>query len=245
MCSASRATRGFFTSSPFLGGIMETNASSSLLTLTLEQVRDAIIAHLKEGNAGHYNIGRLYNYVVDNKLAEQRKYDSALAYFNQHIQDLSQSTLTRYGAVAREFTEEACRTHGVMKLYTLRAYAKQADIQPTAGDPGLTPIDVPQEDGDVEQKSFADCSLEELRQATKHKRKPSRPTMPTTDAARIQFMRDSFSRHFAQGSRVQLKTNIQGGETLLTSQGVPLAQVERLMEALMDGFQPQPVREVG
>jgi hypothetical protein len=232
-------TRGFFT---ILGGIMETNGSSNLLTLTLEQVRDAIHAHLKEGNAGHYNIGRLYNYVVDNKLAEQKKYESAQVYFNQHIQEISQSTLTRYGAVAREFTEEACRTHGVMKLYTLRAYAKEADIQPTVGNPGLTPIDVPQEGGAVVQKRFAECSLEELRQAAKHKRKPSRATMPATDADRLQFLRDSFSRHFAQGGRVQLKTSIQGGETLLTIQGVPLAQVERLMEALLDGFQPPPVR---
>ncbi|HEX5747130.1 MAG TPA: hypothetical protein VFZ09_12880 [Archangium sp.] len=223
---------------------MGTNASSNLLTLTLEQARDAILTHLKEGNAGHYNIGRLYNYVVDNKLAEQKKYESALAYFNEHIQELSQSTLSRYGAVAREFTEEACRTHGVMKLYTLRSYAKDANIQPTAGDPGLTPIEVPREGGKVERKSFADCSLEEMRQAAKHKRKPSRATMPATDAARLEFLRDSFSRHFAQGGRVQLKTSIQGGETLLTIQGVPLAQVERLMEALLDGFQPQPVRSV-
>lgn len=223
---------------------METNATSNLLTLTLEQVRDAILAHLKEGNAGHYNIGRLYNYVVDNKLAEQ-KYDSAQAYFSQHIQELSQSTLTRYGAVAREFTEEECRTHGVMKLYTLRAYAKEADIQLTAGATNRTPIDVPREGGEVEQKSFAECSLEELRQAAKHKRKPSRATVPAADAARVQFMRESFSRHFAQGGRVQLKTSVHGGETLLTIQGVPLAQVERLMEALLDGFQPQPVRAVG
>jgi hypothetical protein len=129
-----------------------------------------------------------------------------------------------------------------MKLYTLRAYAKEADIQPTVGNPGLTPIDVPQEGGAVVQKRFAECSLEELRQAAKHKRKPSRATMPATDADRLQFLRDSFSRHFAQGGRVQLKTSIQGGETLLTIQGVPLAQVERLMEALLDGFQPPPVR---
>lgn len=224
---------------------METNASSGLLTLTLEQVREAIRAHLKEGNAGHYNIGRLYNHVVDNKLAEQKKYESAQVYFNQHIQELSQSTLTRYGAVARDFTEEACRTYGVTKLYTLRTYAKGAGIQLTSGDPGLTPIDVPREGGKVEQKSFAQCSLDELSQAAKHKRKPSRATMPDTDAARIQFLRDSFSRHFAQGGRVQLKTSIQGGETLLTIQGVPLAQVERLMEALLDGFQPQPVRAAG
>ena len=224
---------------------METNAGSTLLTLTLEQVRDAILAHLKEGNAGHYNIGRLYNYVVDNKLAEEKKYESAQAYFSQHIQELSQSTLTRYGAVAREFTEEACREHGVMKLHTLRAYAKEAKLQLPAGGPDSMPIDVPQESGAAAQKPFAECSLEELRQAVKHKRKPSRADMPATDSARIQFMRESFSRHFAKGARVELKTSVQRGKTLLTIQGVPLEDVERLMEALMEGVQPQLVRATG
>jgi hypothetical protein len=224
---------------------METNASSRFFGWTLEQARDSILAHLKEGNAGHYNIGCLYNYVVDNKLAEEKKYESAQAYFSQHIQELSQSTLSRYGAVAREFTEEACRTHGVMKLYTLRAYAKEANLQPTAGEPGLTPIDVPQEGEAAKQKPFAECSLEELRQAVKHQRKPSQATMPATDAARVQFMRDCFSRHFAKGARVELKTSVQRGKTLLTIQGVPLEELERLMEALMDGFQPQLVRSTG
>ena len=36
--------------------------------LTLEQVRDSILNYLEQGNAGHYGIGRLYNYTVDNKL---------------------------------------------------------------------------------------------------------------------------------------------------------------------------------
>jgi hypothetical protein len=224
---------------------METNASSRFFGWTLEQSRDSILAHLKEGNAGHYNIGCLYNHVVDNKLAEEKKYESAQAYFSQHIQELSQSTLTRYGAVAREFTEEACRAHGVMKLHTLRAYAKEADFQLSAGGLDSMLIDVPQESGSVAQKPFAECSLEELRQAVKHKRKPSRATMPATDAARIQFMRDSFSRHFAKGARVELKTSVQRGKTLLTIQGVPLEEMERLMEALMDGFQPQLVRSAG
>ncbi len=224
---------------------METNASSRFSGWTIEQARDSIRAHLKEGNAGHYNIGCLYNYVVDHKLAEEKKYENAQAYFSQHIQELSQSTLSRYGAVAREFTEEACRAHGVMKLLTLRAYAKEADLPLSAGGPDSMLIDVPQESGAVAQKPFAECSLEELRQAVKHKRKPSRVTMPATDAARIQFMRDSFSRHFAKGARVELKTSVLRGKTLLTIQGVPLEEMERLMEALMDGFQPQLVRSAG
>ena len=224
---------------------MGTNASSRFSGWTLEQARDAILAHLKEGNAGHYNIGGLYNHIVDNKLAEEKKYESAQAYFSQHIQELSQSTLSRYGAVAREFTEEACRAHGVMKLHTLRAYAKEAELQLPSDGPDSMPIDVPQESGSVARKPFAECSLEELREAVKHKRKPSRATMPATDTARIQFMRESFSRHFAKGARVELKTSVQRGKTLLTIQGVPLEDVERLMEALMDGVQPQLVRATG
>ncbi|MFY0529790.1 hypothetical protein ACN28I_43710 [Archangium gephyra] len=86
----------------------KTNGSNTLPELTLEQVRDSILSYLEQGNAGHYSIGRLYNYTVDNKLAEKNQYDSAQQFFSQHIKTLSQATLSRYGAVAREFTEEAC-----------------------------------------------------------------------------------------------------------------------------------------
>ncbi|PTL81929.1 hypothetical protein [Vitiosangium sp. GDMCC 1.1324] len=225
--------------------MIQTSGNNTLSELTLEQVRDSMLAYLREGNAGHYNIGRLYNHTVNNKLAEKNGHESAQAYFSQHIQDLSQATLSRYGAVAREFTEEACRNYGVMKLTTLRTYAQVADIQFQAGDPGSTPIDVPGEGGAVAQKPFSECSLEELKQAVKHKRQPSRASMPAADTARIEFMRECFSRHFAQGARVQLKTSVQGGKTLLTIQGVPLNDVERLMEALLDSFQPQLVRSAG
>ncbi|OJT23179.1 hypothetical protein BO221_20110 [Archangium sp. Cb G35] len=222
----------------------QTNGSNTLPELTLEQVRDSILGYLEQGNAGLYNIGRLYNYTVDNKLAEKNKYESAQQFFSQQLKALSQSTLSRYGAVAREFSEEACKKYGVMNLTTLRSYAAAADIQPTSGDPGATPIDVPQEDGRVVRKPFAECTMEELKLAVKGKRNPSRATMPATDAARVEFMRESLSRHFAQSARVQFKTNIKGGKTFLTIQGVPLEEVERLMEALLDGLMP-PVRAVG
>ncbi|WP_257453097.1 hypothetical protein [Archangium lipolyticum] len=225
--------------------MVQTNGGNTLSELTLEQVADSIRTYLRQGNAGHYNIGLLYNHTVDNQLAEKNGYESAQAYFSQHFEELSQATLTRYGTVAREFTEEACGMYGVMKLITLRTYLQVAELQFAAGEPGATPIDVPEEGGIVKQKPFAECSLEELRQAVKHKRNPTRATMPTTDADRVEFMRQCFSRHFAKGTRVQLKTNFQRGKTLLTIQGVPLDDVERLMEALMDGFQPQLVRSAG
>lgn len=225
--------------------MIQSSGNNALSELTLEQVRDSMLIYLRDGNAGHYNIGRLYNHAVSNLLAEKSGYKSAQEYFSQHLQELSQATLMRYGAVARQFTEEACREYGVMKLTTLRTYAQVADIQLGAADPGSTPIDVPGENGAPVQKPFAKCSLEELKQAVKHKRNPSRATIPATDTSRVEFMRECFSRHFAQGARVQLKTSVQGGKTLLTIQGVPLNDVERLMEALLDSFQPQLVRSAG
>jgi hypothetical protein len=222
----------------------ETNGSNTLPELTLSQVRESIRAYLTQGNAGHYSIGRLYNYTVSNELAEKEGFPNAQAFFSQNFKDLAQSTLSRYGAVARQFTEEACKRHGVAKLATLSTYAKAADVALPSGDPGSLPIDVPQDEGPVEPKPFTECSVQELLQAVKHKRKP-KPPMPAPDTARVDFMRESFSRHFAQGARVQLKTSVQGGKTLLTIQGVPLDDVERLTEALLDGLQPRLVRTAG
>jgi translation initiation factor 1 (eIF-1/SUI1) len=121
-----------------------------------------------------------------------------------------------------------------------------AKLQLTRDDPGSMPIDVPQkEGGDPVRKSFSECSLEELRLAVKHKRAPSQDPQPASDMARIELMRESLSRHFAQGARVQLKTSSDRGKTLVTIQGVPLEDMERLMEALMDGLVSPSVRAAG
>jgi hypothetical protein len=224
----------------------ETNGSTITSTLTLQQALDSIHEYLEQGNAGHYKIGQLYNHIVDNELAEKNKYESAQQFFSQHVKALSQATLSRYGAVARNFTEEACTKYGVTNLSALRTYAAVADLQPESGDPGPTPIDVPQKGGGlVVRKLFSECSVEELKLAVKNKRQPSRAPMPMPDAARIKLMRESLLRYFAKGARVQLKTSVQRGNTLVTIQGVPLAEMERLMEALMDGLMPPPVRAVG
>ncbi|HEX8441653.1 hypothetical protein, partial [Archangium sp.] len=200
----------------------ELNEGNTTSALTLQQALQFILGYLEQGNAGHYKIGQLYNHIVGNELAEKNGYESAQQFFSQHVKALSQATLTRYGAVAREFTEAACTKYGVTNLSALRTYAVAAKLQPVGGDPGATPIDVPQEGGLVVSKLFSECSVEELKQAVKNKRHPSGATLPTPDAARVELMRESLSRYFAKGARVQLKTSLQRGETLVTIQGVPL-----------------------
>jgi hypothetical protein len=219
----------------------ETNASNTLPDLTLEQVRSSIRAYLTQGNAGNYGIGRLYNYTVTTQLAEKNGYGSAQAFFSQNFKELAQSTLSRYGAVARQFTEEACKAYGVAKLASLSTYAKLTELVLPHNDLGSLSIDVPQDGGAVIQKSFDECNLDDLLQAVKNKRKPQKP-MSATDTARVNFMQESFSRHFAKGARVELKASVKDGKTLLTIQGVPVEDVERLVKALMDGLQPQLVR---
>jgi hypothetical protein len=219
----------------------ETNTSHTLPDLTIEQVRNSIRAYLTQGNAGNYGIGRLYNYTVSTQLAEKNGYSSAQAFFSQNFKELAQSTLSRYGAVARQFTEEACKTYGVAKLASLSAYANLTDLELAHNDLGSLPIDVPQEGGAVTQKAFDECNLDDLLKALKNKRKPQKP-MPATDMARVNLMQESFARHFEKGAHVQLKANVQNGKTRLTIQGVPVDDVERLVEALMDGLHPPLVR---
>lgn len=223
----------------------ETNESNTLSQLTLVQVRDSIRAHMTQGNAGHHAIGQLYNHTVSNRLAEKNGYESAQQFFSQNFKELAQSTLSRYGAVARQFSEEVCKAYGVAKLAALSTYVKVANLELTAGDVGALPIELLQAGGAVVTKPFAECNLEELLKAVKHKRKPLKPSMPPPDVARVDFIRESFSHHFAQGARVQVKTSVQGGKTLLTIQGVPVEDVERLVEALIDGLQPKLVRSAG
>jgi hypothetical protein len=47
----------------------------------------------------------------------------------------------------------------------LLAYAKAAGLAVDSADPGRMPIQVPGEDGQTREKSFARCGMKELRQA--------------------------------------------------------------------------------
>lgn len=213
--------------------------------LTLAQVQDSIRSCLSQGHVGLYSIGRLYNYTVTCRLAEKNGYETARQFFSQNFKELAQATLSRYGAVARQFTEDACRRHGVAKLALLTTYARLTALDLASCEPGEVLLEIPQKGGVVTTLRFADCNVEMMLRAVKHRRRLLRPAPAAPDVARVDFMRESFSRHFAHGARVQLQTSAQGGRTLLSIQGVPLDDVERLVEALLDGLQPKLVRSAG
>jgi hypothetical protein len=221
---------------------MDETKGSDTLELTLEQVRDSILGYLAQGHSGHYNIGRLYRYVVDNKLADTGGYASAQDFFSQNFRTLSKATLSLYGTVSQEFSEPICVAYGMTNLGALLTYEKLTGVQLPEGDPGSVLIEVPGEDEVVQRKPFADCTLEDMRLALRHKRKPVVP-VPAVDAARVQFLSESVARYFSGNSRVRVNSRVHRGKTMVTMQDVPLAELERFAEALLDGM--QPVRAVG
>ncbi len=139
--------------------------------MTLEQATDTMVGLLRQGNTAAHQIGTLYNYVVDRKLPELAGYKTAQDYFSKRVKAVSQSTLTVYGAVARSFTEAVCTQYGV---YGLRALLRYVEATGTVlgPDPSTVMIDVPQEDGKVVTKTFAECSVDEVERATRAKKAP-------------------------------------------------------------------------
>jgi hypothetical protein len=207
--------------------------------VTIDEIRDTMIALGRQGSTAGYQIGTLWNHVVDRKLAEIAGYKSAVDYFNKHVKTLSQSTLTVYGTVARNFTEAHCTQYGMGNLRELLRYA-DASSTPVPEDPGTMSIAVPQEDGKVVAKPFADCSVDELERATRAKRAPAPSRVPVADQARLLFVEDSLGRSFEGVAEVRFSSRSKGGKTLLSVQDVPMLELERLIQALQDGMSAEP-----
>jgi hypothetical protein len=209
--------------------------------ITLEQVSDTLHQLAANVNANHFRIGYLYNYVVTNKLAELGGFDSARAFFQQRVKILSQAVLSLCGTVARAFSEAACSRYGAYHLNALLSYAKAAKRKVSEEEPGPTPIDVPTEDGTVQTKPFAECTVEELRLAVKHQRAKDTPRLPEHTLERIQALRDSIVAHFPEDtSRTRLSARTHKDKTYITLRDVLVEDMELLTEALMDSLEPLP-----
>jgi hypothetical protein len=215
------------------------NAVLSLVSpvITLDQAREALLELAAQQHTNHFRIGQVYNYVVREKLAEKYAKKSAQDYFSEHVKTLSKTVLATCGAVAQAFTEAACTRYGVYNLHALLAYAKACNFKPSADEPGPTPIPVPQENGPVMEKPFSECSVEELKLALKHKRAQAPAQPPPEDMIRIQALRDSIAKLFSEeSSRTRVNSRVYLGTTYVTVQDVPVKELERLAEALMEGL---------
>jgi hypothetical protein len=220
-----------------------TTTSAVIEGMTLEQVRTSMLQLMMEENSHQHRMGLLYNYVVDKRLAEKAGYKDAKDFFRQRLADLSQATLSTYGAVAEAFSEPVTRRYGVNCLYLLLTYKEVADIEVNHADPDGTLIEVPDDKGQVVTKPFGECSVEQMRRALQRKRKPAstKPLPPEVEQRADQY-REAVTGRFPKGVRVKVQVRNEKGKAVLDFKGIPLEQVGQLAAALT-GELP-PVREV-
>ncbi len=209
--------------------------------MTLEEVRMAMLKLMAEESSNHYRMGQLYNHVVDRKLAEDAGYKNAQAYFSQHLADLSQATLSRYGAVARHFTEPIALRFGTTCLYHLLTYAEAADMKVNYAEPGGHLIEVPDAKGEVTSKPFSRCSVDEMRRAIHRKRKPtSSKPLPSEERALADRYLTAVTNRLPKGTSLRVQMRNHQGNTVLDFKGLPLAQVRLLIQALQAQLPPEP-----
>ncbi len=220
--------------------ILNPRLNGSLEGMTIEEVPSTIRQILGQSEINFYQIGLIYNYVVTHNLAEDAGYKDAPDFFAKELKELSRATLAAYGAVAREFSQEVCVQYGISRLGLLLTYEEATGKKADRNDPGLFPITVVDKDGATQEKSFANCSVVELRKALQRLRRPtSNMPIPKEDAERIKRYRDSLARKFTdKSSRIQLTARNQKGTILGTLRDFPLAEVDKVIEALMDAVPP-------
>ena len=202
---------------------------------TLQQLKDELRGLMAQESTNHHRMGQIYNYIVDKGLAEKAGFKDAREFFSTQLADLSQSTLSTYGAVAEAFSEPVTRLFGVTCLYLLLTYQEAAAIEVNHEEPGDTLIEVPDAKGQVSTLPFGQCTVEQLRGALLRKRKPSssKPLPPEAEALAEQY-RTAVMSLFpkGKGTRVKVLVRNEKGKAVLDFKGIPVEQVAQLIAAL-------------
>ncbi len=209
--------------------------------LTREQVLDTMRQLVKEEDLNHYRMGLLYNYTVDSKLVQGTNYKNALEFFTANIQEASRSALTMYGAVAGAFSEPVCARFGITRLRLLLTYKAAVKLELNHDDPGHSVIQVPDEDGVVTPKVFSDCGVEDMRRALERLRMNSGDApIPAEEVALVDRYRKAVVARFAKGTPVRVQLRSHQGTTVVDFKGIPVAQVDKLLEALFEQLYTPP-----
>ncbi|HYI03226.1 hypothetical protein [Hyalangium sp.] len=211
--------------------------------LTSDQVLDTMRLLAAEETRNQILMGLLYNYLLDSQLLKGSQYKNPLDFICGHIQEISRSALLIYSAVARAFTQKVCSQYGVYRLRSLLTYKGAAGIELNYEEPGGTVILVPDEKGEVKPKPFSSCTVDDMRAALLHLRQSTPSTsIPAEQRKLVDQFREAVIRRFPQGSPVRVQLRQHKGMVVVDFRAIPVLQVEKLTEALLDLL--YPVREV-
>ncbi|KFE67279.1 hypothetical protein [Hyalangium minutum] len=209
--------------------------------ITLEQLGSELRQLFAQENSNHHRMGEIYNHIVEKKLAEAAGYKDSTEYFRKELADLSVASLKMYGAVAESFSEPVARRFGVTCLSVLLTYAEATGLELNHEEPGPTPIEVPDEHGNVAVQPFGACSVDQMRRALQRKRRPtSTKPLPPEKVALAEQYSAAVAQRFPKGKGTQLKVKLrnQKGKAVLDIQGIPLEQILQLVEALSAELPP-------
>ncbi|WP_224364797.1 hypothetical protein [Hyalangium versicolor] len=205
--------------------------------LTKEQAVDTLRQLAKDETRNHLLMGLLFNYVADSKLLEGTPYKNPVDYLCSHVQEVSRSALLDYSAVARVFTEPVALRYGITRLRLLLTYKDATKLEFNPEEPGPAVIQVPDKQGQVTVKSFADCGVEDLRMALKHLRDSTPGTpFPSEDRAVVDGYREAILRAVPKGSPVRVLLDRHKEESVIEIRTLPLTQVDKLIEALLSQY---------
>lgn len=180
-----------------------------------------------------YALGVHYNVIVDNKLAEKAGYKNSIKYFDHVLEGLpvKRSELFRYGSVARNFSQDVAKQHGMSKLALLLSYATLtlAKVEP---DPVNMAVQVPDETGQLHLKVFGGCTARELQAAINHVKHPGDSQLPEQDQQHFDEFAGALKQELGEHSHVTLKAHAQNGVPFVTLEHVPLALLGKVAAAL-------------
>lgn len=184
--------------------------------------------------------------MIAKQLAGDRTRSSAQRYLTQAVKELTAKELFVYSRVALRFTRKTCKTYGMRRLMSLLNYSERFRVPWSQPDPGPTLIGIPDPDGTLRQKPFAECTREEMAQAllretpevVVEKDPEERMPVPSADAECVQLLRDGLHQRLGLRSRTRLMAKMLDGRVHVTLKNVSVEDFGRLVGALLESLDP-------
>jgi hypothetical protein len=202
----------------------------------LHKVANNLNTLFQTGCSVQNQLGLAYHSALTRRLAQTAGYKDAWEYLRHNVKGLTRGTLNTYTDAATYWGSDLTLKYGVERLRLLSTYLRANP--PGIGqwpdpDPGFLNILVPQPDGTVVRRTFANCSLEEMRRAVS----PPKPKfvwerVRVRDRFRLLYLKDRIPLRFQATTRVRARA--EGDKALVSFQDVPIAELETLIAVLQE-----------
>jgi hypothetical protein len=216
----------------------ETNGTEALSLLTIEHARELLLQHVARLGAEQYWIGRIFNEVVDKRLAGVRSNTAAMSHLGPTVRGLSEREVSRAQAAARRFSEAACMKYGVRRLSVLVRYGERFKRQWAGGALDQMAMRVPDEAGNPREKPFPECTPEEVGRALSRDSLRQAVPVPRLDEYCVHLLREGVRKRFAEDSSASIRAFAREGRMHVTLKNVSVTELKMLAYAIFESTAP-------